>query len=530
MRRFLWAAAFGVSLASAGEASAISNGELISETMAERYGLVRPWVTQVELDRGRARVSDVVLYQRTLYVQTDRAVIEAIDAETGQRYWTKQIGRPDHPSMTPAVCRDMLATINGSRLYVLNRYNGEIIYQTTVDGAPGAGPGLSTKRAYVPMVTGMIRAYRLEPLVDAMKDLGKVRQKDLTEEEKKAEEEERRQNIRIRQDYIPPMACQSSGRALVQPVVTSQNSDEEFCAWATDRGFLHLGRIDRRSEDNLTVRFRLQTGQAIMAPPAWLPPDPKVVGDSGIVYCGSNDGYVYALVEKTGELLWKFSAAEPVVDSPAAFEDRVFATTQMGGLYCLDAKSGKQLWYTADIMHFVAAGKQRIYAADKLGRLQILDGKTGSLIDSMPTTMLPIKLQNNQTDRIYLGTEGGLLQCLHELEAAKPIEYLANRQLPPDELPKLGAHRAKPGEGGDVAAKRPAASRPVAKKSPPKKADDAFGGAAGGADEMPKATKKAASPTTKKGVKGAKSPDAADPFGGPAAGGAPDDPFGGNGK
>ncbi len=304
--------------------------------------------------------------------------------------------------------RDLVATINGSTLFVLNRYTGDILYQTTIDGAPGGGPGLSNKRAYVPMVTGMILAYRLEPVVDAAKELGKlnVHAPDMTDEEKKEQakkdEEERRENIRIRQEYVPPLACSSTGRGLVPPLVTTQNRDEEYVTWVTDRGYLYVGRVDRRSADKFVATYRLGTKGTFSNPPAYLPPDPKVLGDSGIVFAGSSDGYVYAVLERSGEFQWKFAASEPVIDSPVVIENRVYVTTELGGMFCLNAKTGKQIWWAPDLLHFVAAGKRRVYAADKLDRLRIIDARTGATLDNMPTSTLPIKISNGQTDRIYL--------------------------------------------------------------------------------------------------------------------------------
>ena len=56
-------------------------------------------------------------------------MVQAVDAETGAVLWAKQIGRPDHPSMPLGVGGDMLAVVNGSRLYVANRHNGDILYE-----------------------------------------------------------------------------------------------------------------------------------------------------------------------------------------------------------------------------------------------------------------------------------------------------------------------------------------------------------------------------------------------------------------
>lgn len=544
MRWFL-SAAVGILLIPVVASWACAANEIIPQTTAQRYGLSRPWIAQVQMDRGQGRIRDIFLYEGILYVQTNRAMLQAIDAETGKTLWAKQIGRPGHPSMTPGACRDLVGTINGSRLFVMNRYTGEILFETTVNGAPGAGPALSTKRAYVPMVSGLVLAYRLEPITDPIRELAKVNKTEPTEEEKKAAEEERRQNIRIRQDYVPPLASQSAGRALVQPLVTFQNRDEEYCAWGTDRGFLNIGRIDRHADDNLIIKSRLTTGEAIAAPPAYLPPDPTVLGDSGTIFAASRDGFVYALLERSGELLWKFSAAEPIVEPPVVLEDRLYATTQCGGLYCLDAKSGKQLWWAPEILRFLAQGKQRVYTADKFGRLRILDRKNGSPLDSMPTEMLNIQVINGQTDRIFLATDTGLVQCLHEIEQVAPVQYNASRKLPlnDEELPKPKKGKAA-GEDGEKPAHKPAAKAAPKKKAaddtglddgepapkahkaapkaaPKKKADDiGFGDGDDSGDAKPaKTTKGKAPPRTKAAAKGRgkakggdEEPDANNPF------------------
>jgi hypothetical protein len=38
--------------------------------------------------------------------------------------------------------------------------------------------------------------------------------------------------------------------------------------------------------------------------------------------------------------------------------------------------------------------------------------------------LLPIKMINFQTDRIYLASDTGLIQCLHEIELPQPLNHL----------------------------------------------------------------------------------------------------------
>jgi len=503
MRCFLLVATLGAWLSSAGQLAAALNNEIVTEAMAQRYGLTRMWVTQAQVNRGQGQLQTVVFCDGTLYAQSNRATLEAIDAETGQKRWSKMIGQPSHPSLPPSAYRDLVATINGSTLYVMNRYTGDILYQTTINGGPCGGPALSSKRAYVPTVSGMILAYRLEPIADAAKELGKINPNaaEMSEDEKKEAakiaEEERRENIRIRQDFVPPLACNSTGRALVPPTVTAQNADEEFVTWGTDRGYLYVGRIDRRSEGKfLAERYpdnrHQNTNETFSSPPAYLPPDRKVVGDSGVIYAGSSNDFVYAVLERGGELLWKFTTSDPVIDSPVVIEDRVYATTELGGMFCLDAKTSKQIWWAPEVLHFVAAGKQRVYAADKLGCLRILDARNGALLDSLPTSAMPIKISNGQTDRIYLASEGGIIQCLREVEQTNPIVHNESRKPPLDDDQPKAPPKLKP-KSGDGGAPKVARERVVPKKTTAKKEkNDAveFGDTDPGLDKPAKPAKK----------------------------------------
>ena len=458
MRQFVLAAALLAAWHPWGRVLAAGQGELIPERTAAHHGLTRSWFTQVQLDRSRSRVRDVVLHQGTLYVQTDRAMVHAIDAETGETHWAKQIGRPNHPSLRPGVGQDLLAVLNGSRLYVCNRYNGDLLHETQVNGVPGAGPCLSKRRAYVPTLSGMVWAYRLEPLLDPLEELGKI-DENPTPEQIAAAEEDRRENIRLQQEPIPPLVCRSLGRALVQPLVTRETTEDEFVAWTTDRGYLNIGWINLRDDDRLTLRYRLETAAEIATRPTYLPPDPNDRDDSGIIFATSRDGFVNAVRERDGVSLWRFPAGEPILQSAVVIELRVYVATQLGGMFCLDAITGSQLWWTPQIRQFIAASKQRVYVADMLGRILALSAETGARLDTIAAGRLPIKLINSQTDRLYLATDTGLIQCLHERELPEPIQHgEARRKIKAeDERPAIqqkgieetepGVQPADPGEG-----------------------------------------------------------------------------------
>ena len=207
-----------------------------------------------------------------LYVQTNTANVHAIDAETGKTLWSKQIGSPDHPSMPLDARGDMLAVVNGSRLYVVNRFNGDLLYEKTCKYA-AARSGLEFQAGLRAESRGVAR--RLSRGTGGCRaKLGKA-ESELATPAKPQTEAERRANVRVKQKATAPVFCQSFGGSPVQPLVTRNDLTSEYVVWPTDRGYLNLGRINRDADSSLVVKYRLTTGATIVARPAYLPPDPQ---------------------------------------------------------------------------------------------------------------------------------------------------------------------------------------------------------------------------------------------------------------
>jgi outer membrane protein assembly factor BamB len=470
-QRFLLAAALSAALWPCDRLWAATM-DLVPETEVARHGLTRPWFARVEVQRGHGRTCHAVLYDGTLYVQTDAAMVHAINAETGATLWSKQVGRPDRPSLTPDANGDLVAVVNGSRLYVLNRFNGEQVYETEVKGAPGAGPVLSSKRAYVPTVNGVVVAYGLQPVAAPAAEPGKGKAEQSDEQKRKAEAD-RRQNIAIGQKPVPPLFIQSSGRALVQPIVTRDNVGGEYVVWPTDHGYLNFGRIEQQTETVFVLKYRLEAGAPLVGRPAYLPPDPKVTGESGKVYAATTDGTLFAIREEDGSMVWRFTTGDAVLHAPAVVESEshrvhIYATTELGGMYCLSAK-GRCLWQTPNVTQFVAASKSRVYALDKTGHLLTLAAFNGALLDSVDISGACTVLANTTTDRIYLISDNGLIQCLRETEQVEPIVHSKARweaaKAPPEPVKEV--ERAKPEPKERTAPATPAPTGP--KKDKPKK-------------------------------------------------------------
>jgi outer membrane protein assembly factor BamB len=338
------------------------------QAKARQVGLKRAWFAQVRLDPSRNHVERAVLVGDRLSVLTTAGVLQELNALTGETLWIAPVGNPDYPSLGPAGTEQHVAVLNGSTLYILDRTDGRPVKIQSVGGAPGAAPALSAKHAFVPLVTGRIEAYPLEG------------------------------------QSLAPWYYQSFGRAMVAPLTTPDSF-----VWATDAGRLYVGRLP-----DLGVRYRLETGSDIVAPCAYRQP---------FIYVATLDGEVFALHEVTGVRQWKYATGFPVTRAPAAVGDRVFVTSEEPALHCIDASKGTSLWEAPNVAQFAALSATRVYGVDELGRMVALDAKTGALVARVAPHIETRALVNDQTDRIYLVSRDGMVQCLHELGADKPLYH-----------------------------------------------------------------------------------------------------------
>jgi len=509
---------------------------LISQVEARQYGLERAWFTQVKLDPARSRLSDMIYFvsaaqshtvfevqyqdrkrtfserdtdrfgdvlgkenaekeakafmdelklreieskletiqvpETTLYAVTDRAVLHAIDAETGRTRWSTLVGNRDYPLERPGINEDFVGVLNGSTLHLLKRQTGEMAWIRSIQGVASAGPALTSEYVVVPTFSGDIELYD----IDETRTL--------------------------------PDIYRSNGRVLVQPVVTPLS-----VLWPTDRGFLYSSQTLQKE-----LRYRMEARQTIVSQPAYSSPN-KVLATS-------IDGYVYCLHELSGDDLWRFSTGEPISNSPVPVGTSVYIITDKGSLFCLDVESGQEKWFAPQVQRLLSASKDRLYCLTMTGRLAILDAKTGSRIALMGPNQLDIFYTNALTDRILVATATGVVQCLHETDLKWPLVHVNLAEAEEKQRPKIKQ------EG--LEAKAAPAAKPAAGAAPQPAmgAEDPFGQggakpAAGGADPF------GAGGAQPQSGKAAPQPGNADPFGGAAAPQTPpaapaaagDDPF-----
>lgn len=352
--------------------------ETSRETIAE------PNVEEVAaplFSRAKASPDELPRFERrivpeiTLYAATDRGVTHAIDGESGKTRWSVPIGRTDHPNMAPAANDDYVAVVNGSVLFIVDSDTGKTVWQRKLEHAPGASPAITTDTVFVPMVSGHMEMYKL---------------------------------FRLDEEFQPPGFFVATGRNLVRPLTTPNGS----VCWPTDRGYLYVA-----SGDSQRLRFRLEADKKIESPATFAPP--------GFILVSSIDGYVYCMRELSGDIIWRFSTGQPISRSAIPIGDAVYIVTDEFGLFRVNLQNGAEQWWSPRIRRFLSASETRVYCEGDRGQIVVLDAQSGGRIGSIDTAGLDLKLLNVETDRLYLGTTTGLIQCLHETQLELPVVHRA---------------------------------------------------------------------------------------------------------
>jgi outer membrane protein assembly factor BamB len=380
--RLVAVAAAMFSVVTGAAAQAQVQTRLLPRSEVARLGLTRAWFAQVQLDRGRSQVERAILSGNQLFVLTTAGTLHAFDALTGETQWVGAFGNPDYPSFGPATNDTQVSILNGSTLYVIGRTDGRPTIVRRVEGAPGAAPAMSNTYCFVPTVTGMMQGYPV--------------------------------NEEIQDRWF----AQSFGRAMVAPLVTDVS-----VVWSTDAGHIYVGDADKPG-----VRFRVETGSEIVASPAFRRPT---------IFVGTISGEVFAFHETTGAQLWKFACGDSILHPPAAIGARVFVTSSQPALFAIDGVHGLPLWSAPRIRQFAAASRDRVYAIDTLGALVVMDAETGATLHRMRTDGSINALVNDHTDRLYLISDQGLVQCYHEIGAVVPLNHNPPPQAPSPKAPAV---------------------------------------------------------------------------------------------
>ena len=424
------------------------NGAPIGRKEAER-------LASNEIRRLKRRGVDATMKVITsprvnLYTIGSDGILECRNAETGEPIWISRVGRPSLPFSELGVNEKYITVVNGGNLIQVDADNGQIIREVRTQGAPAFGALNSGDFAVVPLIGGGVEGY---PLYDP--------------------------------DRVP-FRERVTGTTLAMPTKAPNSSKT---AWGTSKGFVYVMELQGKP----SVQFRLDTDGIVSG---------RLAAASGNrFFFGSESGQVYGIrATRTGEVLWSQPFAEPFYHRPLVFENQVLLRSSYGNLFSLDVENGLQTWNgsTPNIGDLLGVLDGRIYATTMSGGLVVLDVTTGKKLATFNNIRPEHFIVNNLTDRLYLVSNDGDVQCIRAEDSNLPT-LVAHTE------PKKRNKAATTATDPTQAPENPGGNDPFgAEKKDPFGAGgnaDPFGGGGGGGGN-------------------------ADPFGG---GGGGADPFGGGG-
>ncbi len=345
---------------------------LVSNQAAGRLGLERAWFAQVRVDPTRHKVVQWLLDKDQLFALTSAGTIQAIDAETGKTLWKSEVGAGLAPAVGIAVNSKQVAMLDAGRLYLLDRADGHRLWSRQISGAASAAPALGKNHAFVPLLNGLVEGYRLD---DSSAFIWQY---------------------------------QSNGHTFQSPTITGN-----ILSWPTDRGLLYVGQAD-----SPRVLFRVEANEEIVVAPA---------AQSPYLYVASLDGYLYSFHDSTGSEQWRYATGYAITSAPAVVGKKVFVASEHPSLHAIDTLTGQPLWHVEGVTQFVALGAKHTYGMDRYGTLLVLDNESGGIAGRLATGAGRAALVNDQSDRIFLTNDRGLVQCLREVGATESTWHRAEK-------------------------------------------------------------------------------------------------------
>lgn len=307
-----------------------------------------------------------------LYSLAEDGSLEARDGETGQPLWMVQIGRSDLPFRELGISENYITIVNGANVLEVDAATGEVIDEHPTIGVPQFGAVNAGGFAVIATLGGGLEGY---PLRDPLAD---------------------------------PFRKMVAGRALGTPIKSPTSTKT---AWATDQSFVYVMELDPQPYE----LFRLQTDGMVVGGIA--------AADGDRFFFATDAGQVYGLrATRSGEVLWTTPFGEPFFVKPLALENHLFVVSTYGRMFCLESENGNLVWDApaTNVGAILGGFGDQIFIRTVGGSFAVVDRKTGQTKQTVgeirPNRLLP----NLKTNRLYLVSDAGVVQCMRPIDSALP--------------------------------------------------------------------------------------------------------------
>jgi outer membrane protein assembly factor BamB len=408
-----------------------------SSEVLDRLNLKLAWRVFVPTDGFRDGLASVQILEDQVLVQTRSGGVVLLDAATGATAWRARVGVPYRGTQPLGYNSQSVFVTNADRLYALSRRTGTVQWSMALPSAPTSAPVADDTEVYLCLGTGRVYAYQLPNLTAATRLAEKPAGDTAAENafrpppgtlstvgtlSKSYNYRPDREPSGPRPGLIWDQRV-GSGRLEQAPLLT----DEFLTLVGSDGLFYTTSKFQNQ------LLYSFQAEAPVSAPLAQY-------GETA--YVASRDYNTYALSIATGRILWRFLGGAPILRKPEVFDEEVYVAPERVGLYRIDRVFGQVLWHNRQADRFVAQNRKFVYAADFSGRLVILDRARGTLLTTYDGTRdFVFPVANEQSDRIFLASNDGLVVCLYDRDYPAPL-----RMKSPEKAAPKPKEEAKPAE------------------------------------------------------------------------------------
>lgn len=325
------------------------------------------------IEDAEIKVSSYTLPKSTIYTLSDDGLVTAIDADTGNFLWDQLIGDMSLKVIGLGAGNDHVAVVVGSKVYCLTAADGRTLWSKETVYVPSSSPAVSDTNILVPLGNGRLQSFLIED------------------------------------EGYGSNAYFASGYATARPLVVGSR-----VAWTTDSGQLNLAT----PAASKAVSFRLKAHASMASAPT---------GNGSMIYAASVDGFVYCVDQDHGRLVWEVTTGASISQSPVPVGENLYVVSEADQLFKIDAMTGQfsENWETPinGIVKFLGATKESVFALDKRNTLLVIDINNAKTISAVSVGKIDNVLTNYSTDRIYISTASGLIECVREASSENPVYH-----------------------------------------------------------------------------------------------------------
>jgi len=241
----------------------------------------------------------------------------------------------------------------------------------------------------------------------------------------------------VRDKPVEIWGWQTSGSILTHPLPA-----EHVVAFGSSDGRVYVCINDER-----TALYRIRTGGPI---------------GSGLGAYGtrtllipSADHNLYAVDLLTSDVLWTFASGAPIAQEPIIAGEDIFVINQTGSLSLLDPATGSLRWATpTQGGQLTAVSGSKIYLRSFHNDLYVVDRASGRVLADPSSTFrraglnlreYNLSMLNRFDDRMYFGTDSGMVVCLREMGSNQPHLLRDPKSLPFGYIPPEGIKPTRAG-------------------------------------------------------------------------------------